>query len=509
MVELLLQAIKTFIHSASYNIEADVGLDFLDKLGCTPLYHACCGGYQEIVKLLIEFKKENRSHVSFNVNAAVEVSRRTPLHAAVRQRSLEIIKLLLTAENIDINVKGCPAEGTQSELIQNYQRNALSGATLNYQKTDSIQEDDMQSSAAMYRSSTGLPIKKPQKAVVHDSKQEDTANRKRSETNVNSVKLGESNLCIYEDPDTGRFDIQMKNALGSVGKNFDELFITPLAEACACFQDAKIMELLLLQGARDDNGLACRIAHLIERSDLIKLILSYCAVLQDQHVSEGREMSAELNWSHLKLQYFEGNWLGAEAEFYPLRKNLSRKHGGISDFSKTLVTSPDVKVLIDAVHTVHLDCNQLQSIPIDLFQLKNVCKINVSSNKIARLPLLPPVFSVVSSDKEKSSGWMCPFLTELDLSYNVLTHIPACVWSLPSLAEFCCSNNKVEALLPKDGRISVLSTSLKNVDLSSNSLKGVSDFLFELKGLRILRLDNNMITELPGKLYGLVKVCVS
>lgn len=186
----------------------------------------------------------------------------------------------------------------------------------------------------------------------------------------------------------------------------------------------------------------------------------------------------KISWSHLKLQRCEGNWLGADAEFYPLLKGLSGKHGGIRDFSKTLMTGPDVKVLFDAVHTVHLDNNQLQSVPIELFQLKNVCKINVSSNKIARLPVLPPVFSV-SSGKEVSGGWMCPFLTELNLCDNVLTHIPACVWSLPSLAEFRCSNNKVVTLLPEDGSISneVLSASLKIVDLSSNSLKSVSGFL--------------------------------
>lgn len=209
----------------------------------------------------------------------------------MRQGSLETVKLLLTVGTIDINVESFPAEDTQSKLIQNYQRNAHSGATLNYQIGDDSQSS-AEKSVLMQHSSTGVPTKKSQrsKTLVQGSRQEDAV---RSETNVTSVKLG-SNLCVYENPDTGRFDFQMKNAGESVGKNFDELSITPLAEACACFHDIEIMELLLLHGARDDNGLACRIAHLIERSDLIKLILSYRTVMkEDQPVCEGRKNQLE------------------------------------------------------------------------------------------------------------------------------------------------------------------------------------------------------------------------
>lgn len=512
MVELILKVIKTYIQSVDYDKEAKVNLDARDKEGCTPLYNACNCSSFEIVKLLVEFQRENRLRVSLNVNAAVKVSQRTPLHVAVRDGSLGIVKLLLTVRNIDINVEGHPSETTQNNLIQKYQEKMYSGPILTYQRNEDPEDVPVSQSNEARGFNTSLPINEPIPRCFTDlpikpsSKEptepnipvkdgnEQQVTKKRSQTNVHSMELGHSNLRIYEDPKTGQLDLYMKDSGKAISTEFDQLMMTPLAEACAC-SHTDIIKLLLLQGARDDSGLACRIAHLTKCPDLIRLILSYRTVLKkDLQVSED-VANLELNWSKLKLQNCERAWLGAEAEFYPLCKDHVQPLEDATKLINILKVSPEVTVQFNAVHAVHLNDNQLLSVPIELFQLQNVSKINMCNNKIAKLPL----------DSLGSSTWKCPKLTELNLSKNKLTHIPACVWCLPSLVSLLCSNNKLETLSPLEGPIrhDFLSASLKRVDVSSNSLKGtVSEFIFELPDLRQLNLGGNMITELPETLWG-------
>ena len=612
MVELILEAIKWFINSAEFDAENEVNLDFRDELGRTPLYNACYYGFFDVVKLLVEFQRENSTQVSFNINAAVKVSQRTPLHAAVRKGCLDIVQLLLTIKDIDINVEGRPSGRTQSKLIQNYQKSSHGRegmSILERHQKDTIPEMDEEfvksaefpgshrtpeiplsppgtrtpeavfssnlttsslslasqsslTSSGLHiddsigfivapppsmaaRDSYGtLPMQKPtsprpgystmptkrgrktppSKQLSSPMEESGTAigetfntNKKRSQTDAEAVsELGESNLQIHESPKTGRLEFQVKGTGTSSGKDFDLLFMSPLAEACACYH-TKIMRVLLLQGARDDKGLACRIAHLIQRPDLVRLILSFHTVLKENLQMGGGDLDEddishlELNWSHLKLQHCEGEWLGAEAEFYPLCSDLQDRALAedsfilVSELGTPLRTGPEVTVQFDAVRVVHLDNNQLLSVPIELFQLQNVHKIDLSHNRLARLPTYQerPLEST-TFDPTNIHGWACPCLMELMLSYNELTHLPGSAWGLPNITKLLCSKNRLETLLPEEGTISeeILSLTLEVVDVSSNSLKGmVSRFLFELPNLRTLNLSGNMIAKLPDSLW--------
>lgn len=609
MVELILNAIKKYIDSVDSDKEIEVSLDFRDELGRTPLYNACYYGYFEVVRLLVDFQRENSACVSFNVNAAVKVSQRTPLHVAVRKGSLEIVRLLLTMKNININPEGRPSGRTQKKLIDNYQKMSHgSSSLLGLEKQESIIEEgevdgvfiegrrssssvtavtpmsppgtrtpdslSLLSSLSVSLPSASMPIpsnisrtsshiddsigfvapppsvlsekhsrgsanfsksfatppppprsystvpKKRYRSTGEDSDLtpiEEVTRKKRSQTDTDSVGSGETNLRVLENQKTGKLEFQMKSSLSEeplVGTDFDQIFITPLAEACACFHTS-IMKLLLLHGARDDKGLACRIAHLIQRPDLIKLILSFHSMLREgvaamKEIEDFIEMipPLELNWSDLKLSHCDGDWLGKEAEFYPLPKDQNAEGDGSyashsSEFCNALRAGPEISVRFDAVVAVKLDNNQLVSVPIELFQLQNVSKINVSGNKIARLPFDP---KHAASREFESDGWACPSLTTLNLSKNDLTHLPACVWTLPNLAKLYCSRNKLETLLPELAPIPEdedLSMTLDTVDISRNDLKGkVSRFLFELRKLRTLNLSDNAIEELPETLWG-------
>ena len=617
MVELILNAIKRHIDSLGPDSDADVSLDFRDELGRTPLYNACYYGYFKVARLLIDFQRENSNCVSFNVNAAVKVSQRTPLHVAVRKGSLEIVRLLLTVKNIDINPEGRPSGRTQKKLVDIYQKGKHGKSSVLSEKQENIikeeeeeaMEDDSvfdggglpastpelpmsppgtrtpepltssssslpgsstpgsnprtgsnpRSSAASHiddsigfiapspsalkdrrvsgglsklpkiptsRSySTVLPTKRDKKngslgEDVDISPLEEGTKKKRSQTDAEGLEPGETNLKVFENQRTGRLEFQLKDVQeAGVGcTDFDLLFVTPLAEACACLHTV-ITKLLLLHGARDDKGLACRIAHLINRPDLVKLILSFHVVLRDtmEEVEGFMEVipQLELNWSHMKLPRCEGKWVGEEAEFCPLSKDQDGEGeenyaSHSSELCNTLIAGPPVKLGFDAVVGVNLDNNQLQGVPVELFRLPNIIRLNVSGNKVAKLPTglkQPSKNSGSNLHKEfESIGWACPALTVLNVAKNELTHLPACVWTLPNLTKLICSKNKLETLLPESGpspEEDDLSLTLETVNISHNALKGIiSRFLFELPQLRILNLSDNAIEELPETLWG-------
>lgn len=92
--------------------------------------------------------------------------------------------------------------------------------------------------------------------------------RKRSRTEEPN-ELGVSSkpgLVIFECKKTGKLEVfkMEKDSDESGFRNFDSIFMTPLAEAVA-YGHSKIARFLLTCGARDDTGLACRIAHFIKK----------------------------------------------------------------------------------------------------------------------------------------------------------------------------------------------------------------------------------------------------
>ena len=354
----------------------------------------------------------------------------------------------------------------------------------------------------------------------------------------NGMQSATSNLRVLEHVKTGKLEFQVRestpDSLPPTLRDFDQLLMTPLAEACACYH-TRIIKLLLLHGARDNSGLACRISHLIHKSDLIKLVLSYHTLLKEalpSDPSSSEEEPAdhlELMWSHMKLPLCRGEWVGPKAEFYPKDQDPDLRGGGVvagaerrvkgrkrshHELCNPLKTRPDFVTRYDVIRAVHLDNNQLTSVPVEIFQLQNVSKINLANNKISRLPTSPPPpdqrhapFSADTSDygSDSGCGWACPWLEELIVSKNELKHLPVCVWSLPNIRKLNCSKNKLVGLLPEEGSISeeVLTLSLEVVDVSQNVLKGmVPRFVFELPSLRRLDLSDNQIVQLPDTLWG-------
>jgi Leucine-rich repeat (LRR) protein len=476
MVELLLQAIK---RHAEYDNdrETEVSLDLRDERGHTPLYHACNHGFFDIAKCLIEFQHQNKSRVCLNVNIVTKRSQEAPLHAAVQSGNLEIVRLLLKVKNIEINVEGRPSKETEKKLTKLHQR------FLSQSKSKGgIRADDafVASGAENFTSETS--DNKLRKCLSHDHSTPSLADQKtplqhsgggkmkRSISAVHHHREWIGNLCVRECPKTpGKLVFQLENV------DSNPLLMTPLAMACACYHE-EIVKILLLQGARDGTGLACRICDLIQQPDLIKLILSHHTVLRDN--------SLELRWNYLKLPLCEGSWLGNGAEYYPPCKE------GDTGLAKT--SSPS-KSDVD-VGTVQLEGNRLTNVPIELFRLQGVKRIDLSNNKLATLP-------VGYEDAVGEGEWSCLELMELHVKNNELRQVPACVWKQPKLESFMCSDNKIDSLPPAPGNLLNRST-LTDIDLSHNLISGVPPaFLFQLPNLKSMNLSSNKITHLPGTVW--------
>ena len=349
-------------------------------------------------------------------------------------------------------------------------------------------------------------------------------------------------LVVFECKKTGRLEIFKcdKDSDESGYKKFGSIFMTPLAEAVACGY-SKVARYLLACGARDESGIACRIAHFIKKPVLVHSILSYHTMLRDSSFmasspklensstagtsstagSEELELCLELQWSYKQLAVCEGSWLSPGSKFRPVmskdqeeRRNLLMGEDSIRSKSEKDVSSMgsqasledtvSVKsmpmVMIESLRIVQLDNNQLQTLPIELFRLQNVIKIDVSHNKLASLPS-----TVVNTSKEgQSSGWTVPNLKELNLSHNSLTFLPWCIWGLPKIKTFRCSRNKLVSLYPEAELESdeILTPSLETMDISQNSLSGLfPDFVFDLPGLRSLNISDNRINELPLSMW--------
>ncbi len=491
MVALLLDTMKRFICLSECN---KVNLDTRDEKGYTPLHNACNSGSVDVTRLLTDFWQQNSSRVALDINAPAKYSLRTPLHVVVQKGSSDIVEHLLTVQSIDVNVLGHPSDVTQSKVIENRCKNTHGCVIPEAVESGSLHEEgnekpqpEAQSKEAQADTieniahtpprlhddsgplhSNGRPLfyTAPTKRVIKPSIAAAVASiDSDGEYRAHSRSDRQSNLKIYEH-EAGKLNFN------SEGKIFDELVMTPLAEACA-FANKAIMRLLLLNGACDINGLACRIAHFIHLPDLMELILSYHTEFNDPEVTV-------LKWHGMKLPLCMGEWVGLETEFYPSRGTLK---GG-----------PEVrKVGIKAISVVRLDNNQLLHVPIELFQLQNVREINISGNKIAELPTL------------KSSGWACPNLEILNVSSNQLTCIPTCIWGLQHLCKLVYSNNRLESILPSEELLleENVSGSLQLVDVSSNQLKGmVLSFLFTLPSVGSLDLSSNLIDELPDNFWG-------
>ena len=574
IVDTILGAIKKVIEKGRKPDDKKISLDFLDDLNRTPLFNACYYGYTNIVKRLIDFQKAFRDHVSLNVNSAIKTSQRTPLHVAVKRGNVDIIKVLLNTKDIEICPEARPSKDTHKQLVHYIQKRRL-GSVIHVQERideEQIQENPsperfgLASPSMMVSPTTPMSWNKPgsysgtcssespdmdvQRRTVGAIKSpgsgsdrnaftlpkqfsapskptfspdtdegrkvstdsESAFSQVRPNRSVTEVDGGESSIAVFQGF-TGKLEVLPKDASNANPDytSFDKLLVTPLAEACVYRQEA-IIRMLLEYGARDKTGLACRISNLLQKSDQMRLLLSFdCSFVEMRNESRQGHHRAPLGlhliWNNKGLPVCIGKWFSEDVVFSPLEQDTSDNifdTGYSTRPSPPVIMKPRLSQADSArITIVTLDTNHLVDVPLELFKLPNVSEINLSRNNLTKLPVSSSV-TLLSPNAVDMCGWDCPRLVELNISRNKLQGIPSCVWSLPSLKHLKVSYNALTTLLSKQGKEvneGSLSPSLLSVDFSSNKLRVVPRFIFDFSTLKQVNLSSNKLETLPETIW--------
>ena len=465
---LVNKILRVPIQSGKYDKEHKLNLDFYDNNGCTPLINACLHGHPEIVQILLRFYMDNANCVALNVNTLHKVSGRTPLHESAQKGECTIVEALLSVENIDVHKTARPSSDTHNHIVAN-SPNLIT--PLPTSPTSTPHSFDSQISRLSVTSVNSLTTSSDQQASStyttswDELRVEDTDSDTEPQDTSQASVVDETPYCVYLSTRSGKLT-KLKHEPTSDHHPFERLKVSSLVVACA-HGHKDIVSLLLKHGSRDESGFACRIAHFVQRNDLIQLILSYhCSIVSDQ---ERNPVTFMLDWDKKKLPVCEAAFLSTELEFFPSKEELIS-----TKFDATTITE------------VCLNGNHLLNVPIELFQLPNVVRIDLSGNELCALP---------ADEMHNRFGWQSCNLQDLDLDNNALDTLPSVVWCLPRLKSLVSSHNRLRVF--EDVEPKKISKTLTIIDLSHNELETLPPFVLAFPQLNKLVLHHNHLESLP------------
>ena len=244
-------------------------------------------------------------------------------------------------------------------------------------------------------------------------------------------------------------------------KNYEELKcynvlsnlkLSPLAMAAA-MGNAYVAEILLNKDAKDDDGLALRLALFLQYHDIAGMILS-C-------------------------------------------DDSQKCLGSMKKLSTFLLPNG----ILDTFTEIYLEDNCLNSIPLALFQLPKLTFLNVSNNNLVKLPV----------SNSFQSGWSCINIENINISSNKLDILPAVIWNLPNLQELHAEKNcirEVESATEPCVKLKIINIShnklsnvpqhvflAEGVNISCNRLEYLPECIWKSKILTNLNVSNNQIKE--------------
>ncbi|XP_073988011.1 uncharacterized protein isoform X1 [Rhodnius prolixus] len=127
---------------------------------------------------------------------------------------------------------------------------------------------------------------------------------------------------------------------------------------------------------------------------------------------------------------------------------------------------------------LYLDKNLLQSLPVEIAQLENLEVLALDYNKLNEFP---PILLLLTT------------LVKINLSYNPLKEIPSQIKELQNLEVLWINNTQISRLPPEIGQLSKLDT----LGARCNNIEFIPREILELGSLRWLTLRGNKIKCLP------------
>ena len=446
VVEIILEHVCQLVRNSpdAYNEENTFSLDFRDSEEVTPFYLACLHGHAGIVRQILSLKTNLGNAVSLTVNAA-QKNGHTALHAAAYSGSSEVVDLLLSLEEVEVDVLVPPIMETKNLLWQ-----AIGGSP--YERLANV-------SLKIFVSATGKFI-----------------------TDSNGLMKGDQPLCISP----------LAEACAHNHADAVEVFLKHGVrdeQGVAC-------RVLVAMGRFD----LCRKV-LAYHCKLSK------NKTKNGTKSYPEDMwSLRLLWDGKKLPVVRREWLGSNSVFCPSIQGDEYDNAGDSRQEQQNRASPTTSLSLHLpqrvdhylIQSVTLKSNCLKYVPLELFQLPNVTSINLSENQLVMLP----------GDRLKEGqgvcGWECRRLQYLKISGNCLTELPLSLWLLPELRTIDAVRNKLTTLVSKKvWSIVNLGKCIEKVDVSCNDLTKIDPFLADLQSLKSLFFSHNRLTTIPLVLWGL------
>ena len=352
---------------------------FLDAHGCSPFYIAAkCGNLSHIHLMMFLFNTLQRCSPSLYATTSDNLSQVSIIHYAIAHDNRELLHILLDSFPLAIEASAYPSVFSLTHMLTHMQQN--------------IQGLD-----------TELVI------------------------------FPLLNSTIREDDD-GKLYLTDIDAKHSVISN---LALSPLAMAAA-MGNTEITKILLAAGAKDNDGLALRIAMFLQYNDITKTLLTAPSI---QYICEGS---------------------GKKLSALPLSVEQ------LSSFTE-----------------IYLQKNSLVSIPLALFQISALKTLDVSYNFITELPIL---------DSTSESSWKCPNLSTLDISNNSFTSLPSLLWKIPNLSHIYAQYNSINKIDAPEN----CSVKFKEINISYNKLTTVPLCIFYSKTVNV---SFNKLEELPPLLW--------
>ena len=522
VVVALLKGIPQLLEGEEFTEGDKLDLNIPDVDGNTPLHYACYNpACKEIVPELLAFRPSFANYVPFDANTANNDKGRTILHIAVsRKRSNCLVELLLQlpSSSIDRAAKAKPSADTVRYLTKRVSRLARMQGVEQSNVAAAVLSESLPVGGGVLRCDS--PLESHSSHVhtlssVEENEEKDDSRlhqhspgmhiasserkKKRTKSELPGKDKDQVQPLLYIAPD-GTLRLSSEGA--EVAQNcrlFSELRLTPLVEACAVANEA-VLRSLLAAGVRDrEERYGGKILQSLHEDSMLQLLLSFhCKQVPLANEGESKMAASARAAMGLKLQWESAGLKTVRKEwlvgstFHPVPEFLPM----------TLLIVPSMSA--DAISEVNLSRNRLTSLPVEFFQLPNLRTFNISANQLQSLPV-----SVTMEHPPRSvqdSGWCCLELRELDLSSNRLRELPQFVWKLQKLEKIMVSDNELEVL----GRIEDqehLSSSLKHVDLSNNKkLKYVSNFLFQFENIAGLNLSHNQLQSLPREMWSCVSL---
>ena len=211
---------------------------------------------------------------------------------------------------------------------------------------------------------------------------------------------------------------------------YTDVFKTPLAQACA-MDHVEVFDALMEKGAIDQDLVAVKWCLSCGSVDNETFTKVLATYIKKDELSRFTKL-------HRREEGFSiSKAVSLDWSTIPL-KDLEMKWVKLALVHCPLLSQSKAENALCNVTSVSLCSCSLTELPLELFKLPEVISVNVSDNKLTTVPALIP-----DCETFTESGWACTYLAKLDFSSNQIKVIPDFLFELPNLKILNFSTNSI------------------------------------------------------------------